>query len=384
VRPGNVIVIGAGIGGLSAAIALQRSGVGVTVFERSTDLRNVRVGGGFHIWANAVRALRELGLAERSQELGAQIEITRFMNPRGRVLAEWPCGEIGRTLGAPDVGLSRAALQGMLVEGAGGVEIRTGMECTGFEQDEDGVTVRFADGHEERGAALIGADGLRSVVRGQLFGATAPDYAGYTQWQTAIDRGDLLPAGDEHVIFGPGLRTVMHHTDDQRLFWAAVTYGPEGGGAVKERPKAILLELFREFPERFLTAVEATPDAEVTGLDVYERKPIKRWGEARVTLLGDAAHPMTTNTSQGGNQAIEDGVVLARCLKDGSDPASALRDYEARRIPRTSALVKRSHAAARTGAWADPLRCRIRDVMMRVVLSGVALKDHRKLVSADL
>jgi 2-polyprenyl-6-methoxyphenol hydroxylase-like FAD-dependent oxidoreductase len=384
VLQGKVIVVGAGVGGLSAAIALSRSGLDVTVFERSEDVCSVRVGGGFHIWANAIRALSEVGLAERAQEVGAHIEVTRFMNPRGQVLAEWPCGEIGRALGAPDVGLSRAGLQNMLVQAAQGVDIRAAMEYEGFEQDAEGVTARFADGSEARGAVLIGADGLSSAVRAQLFGARDPDFAGYTQWQSAIDAGDALPAGEEHVVFGPGSRSVMHHIDDGHLFWAAATYGPEGGGSVQESPKAALLERFREYPPLLLESIEATPEAEITGLDIYDRKPIKSWTEGRVTLLGDAAHPMTTNTSQGGNQAIEDGVVLARCLRDAPDTATGLRDYEAHRIPRTSAIVKRSHAASKTGAWSDPVRCRIRDAMMRVVLGRVALKGHREFVAGEL
>lgn len=366
-------------------MALRLKGLTVTVFERSSDIRKVQVGGGFHVWTNAMRALNEIGLGETARELGSPLERTRFLNHHGKLLAEWPCGAIGRELEAQDVGLSRAALQGMLVEGVSDGDVRTGMECTGFEQDADGVTARFSNGQEERGDVLVAADGLRSTVRGQLFGPTEPDFAGYTQWQTTTERGaDLIPAGDEHVIFGPALRGVMHHVDEGLLFWAAVTYGPEGGGAVAEAPKATLLERFADFPDALQAAIDATPEENFSGLDIYDRKPLDRWGDGRVTMLGDAAHPMTTNTSQGGNQALEDAVVLAGCLGEASDHATALREYEARRIPRTSSAVKRSHMAAKTNAWNDPVRCRARDLITTVVFRTVALKDHRKFVAAEL
>jgi 2-polyprenyl-6-methoxyphenol hydroxylase-like FAD-dependent oxidoreductase len=146
----------------------------------------------------------------------------------------------------------------------------------------------------------------------------------------------------------------------------------------------MLLERFADWPAPFAQAVEGTPEEDITGLAVFDRKPVKSWGSGRVTLLGDAAHPMTTNTSQGGNQAIEDAVVLAGCLEREPDVAKALRKYEERRIARTTKLVKRSHQAANMNAWRDPVRIRFRDVLFSNVLPRVGLSDLRKDVAVEL
>jgi len=381
-----VLVVGAGIGGLTAFVALRAAGVDAAVFEQAEQAGATLVGGGFHIWPNGVKALRELGLDETARGVGARIERTEYHSYRGRKLAQWPVGEIARSLDAFDVGIGRAELLAMLLGAAGAEQIQSGAKLVDFDDDGYGVTARFADGREERGDALVGADGLRSVVRAKLLGAAEPDYVGYVQWQTLIEAADqLLPDGVERVTFGPGSRAVMHHVSGGRLFWACVLYGPASDGGRPPGRKARLLELFRGWPEPIATAIEATPEEQINGLPVFDRKPVATWGRGRVTLLGDAAHPMTTNTSQGGNQAIEDGVLLGRMLKGvQGNPSATLRAYEQRRIARTTPLVQNSRFISNLNAWRDPVRVLLRDNLYAVVLGRKALKDQRKAVAAPL
>jgi len=254
-----------------------------------------------------------------------------------------------------------------------------------FADDSEGVTVRFEDGREERGEILVGADGLRSVVRSKLLGSQEPDYAGYVQWQTLISGAeDLFPRGVERLTFGPAARTVMHHVGAGRLFWACVIYCPIENGGKPGGRKARLLEQFRSWPEPIPAAIDATPEEQIVGLPIFDRKPVANWGRGRVTLLGDAAHPMTTNTSQGGNQAIEDGVLLGRLLGGAKDPAGALRTYEQRRIARTTPLVKNSRLISNMNAWGDPIRVGVRDIMFTVVVPRKGLSELRKAVAAPL
>lgn len=381
----RALVVGGGIGGVSAAIALRRAGLEVDVFEKVGDPTRTQVGGGFHLWGNAVRAVRELGLEEKVRGIGATIERTEFHSSTGRQLAVWPVAEVSGAVGATDFGVSRAELQRTLHGSVGDGIVRSGAELTEFSQDEEGVTATFADGREERGDLLVGADGIRSTVRAQLLGAAPPDYAGYTQWQTVTaGPSDLIDHGTERVTFGRGLRTVVHHVGGGRLFWAAVTYGPEADAGRPPGRKEMLLRRFGSWPAPITEAIDGTPEEDITGLAVFDRQPVKRWGEGRLTLLGDAAHPMTTNTSQGGNQAIEDAVILARCLGEESDVAHALRRYEDQRIPRTSPLVKRSRSAARMNAWSDPVRCRFRDVLFSFALQRPALSELRETVAGGV
>src|SRR5262249_20193593 len=198
------------------------------LFEQQEDLRKIQVGGGIHMWANAMQALRHIGVADDVAAAGARIRRTEFRTWKGASLAAWPIEEVATAHGTQDVGIGRGDLEQVLIEAQTG-EVRTGMRCTGFEQDGTGVTARFEDGTEERGALLVGADGIRSTLREQLLGPAAPRYAGYAQVQALVDgKANLLPDGIERVVFGRGRRAVMHPVGGGALFWAAAVYEPEG------------------------------------------------------------------------------------------------------------------------------------------------------------
>ncbi len=376
--------MGGGIGGLATAYGLMQQGREVLVFEQASDVRKIQLGGGFHIWTNAARALRQLGLYEQVQAIGAPIDATDYLTDKGKPLASWPVAEIARENGVVDVGVSRQDLQALLVEAVGVQHIRLGARCTGFQQDHEGVRVKLADGSEEQGALLVGADGLRSTVRAQIHGEQEPHYVGYTQWQSLIPGVDeLLPPRAERVLFGAGSRAVLHHVGGERLFWAAVLYGaPDGPEA--QSGKDALLRRFAGWQEPVTAAIAATAEESIARLQIYDRKPLSSWGTGRVTLLGDAAHPMTTNLSQGACQTLEDAAVLTRCLGEARDVGSALQAYERARIERTTPVVKQSALLARTGALKRPLACAARDRMTALTLGGPALKAHRRFVAVEL
>ncbi len=380
----RALIVGGGIGGLAIACGLLRQGRDVTVFEQASDVRKIQLGGGFHIWTNAARALQQLGLYERVQAIGAPLEATDYLTAKGKPLASWPVAEIARENGVVDVGVSRQDLQTLLVEAVGVDRIRLGARCTGFQQDGEGVRLALSDGSQEQGSLLIGADGLRSRVRAQIHGEHEPHYVGYTQWQSLIpDEGYALPQGAERVLFGAGSRAVLHHVGGERLFWAAVLYGELHGPQAKAG-KDVLLQRFAGWQQPITSAIAATADEQIARLQIYDRKPISSWGVDRVTLLGDAAHPMTTNLSQGACQTLEDAAVLTRCLGEREEIQPALRAYEQIRIKRTTAVVKQSALLARTGALKRPLACAARNRMTALTLNGPALRAHRRFVAVEL
>ncbi len=379
----RALVVGGGIGGLATAHALVSQGIDALVFEQVDDVRKIQLGGGFHIWTNAARALQRLGLYDQVQAIGAPLDVTEYRTHSGRLLATWPVGEIARENGLVDVGVSRQDLQALLVEAVGPDRIRLGARCTGFEQDGAGVRLTFADGHEERGSLLIAADGLRSTIRAQLHGEHPPRYAGYTQWQSLVsDEGCPLPPRDERVLFGPGSRAILHRVGGGRLFWAVVLYGPQDG-PVSQAGRGTLLERFAGWQEPLVAALAATPPEDIARLQIYDRSPLSSWGVGRVTLLGDAAHPMTTNLSQGACQVLEDAVALARCLRGVDDTVAALRSYEQMRIRRTTPLVKQSARIARVGALRNPLLCALRNRATAFTLGGPGLKAQRRFVAVE-
>ncbi len=363
--PAKVMVAGAGIGGLSAAIALRRAGFEVVVFERAPELGEV--GAGLLLAANAQKALGRLGLAGAVASLGTPSSAFEVRSWRGRVLAGNPAGELDKKLGTSTVAVHRADLQALLIREAGEGTLRLGAEVEGFGQDAGGVMVSLAGGVEERADLLVGADGLRSRVRASLFGPTSPRYAGYTAWRAVVEPGEqLLPRGTGFESWGRGARFGCAHVGGGGVYWFATRNAPEGEGDGQPGgptgTKAALLRRFGGWHRPIGDLIGAAHEDAILRTDIYDREPLaERWGQGGVTLLGDAAHPMTPDLGQGAAQAMEDAVVLARSLREAGDTAEALRRYERLRSARAAMVVLRSRRVGRIGQLENPLLCLLRD-----------------------
>ncbi len=188
------IVIGAGIGGLSAAIALRKAGIETAVFERARELKEI--GAGLSLAPNATKAFKELGLTNALQGIGAPVRVGEIRTWRGELLSRLPVWQLDQKMGAQTAAVHRADLQKVLLRELGDGAVRLGAACTGFEQDVEGVRAFFADGTEERADLLVGVDGLHSTIRQGLLGDGAPRYAGYTAWRAVVAPEDeIVPAG---------------------------------------------------------------------------------------------------------------------------------------------------------------------------------------------
>jgi 2-polyprenyl-6-methoxyphenol hydroxylase-like FAD-dependent oxidoreductase len=358
----RAIVIGGGIGGLAAAIGLRQAGYRVEVYERAPKLKEV--GSGLSLWSNALAALCRLGVLEKVRELGVSGQRGAFRTPDGRILLEMKSAHHGdRSADDIILLLHRAELLGVLLDAVGRDAVQVGAHCTGLIQDADGVTARFEDGREARGDVLVGADGLRSVVREALFGPSRPRYAGYTTWR-AIAPFDLdrLTPGES---WGRGKRFGQWGMSGGRAYWYATQSVPEGQGDPPQGRKCGLLDLFRGWHAPIEELIEATDESVILRNDVYDRPPLPHWSVGRATLLGDSAHLMTPDMGQGACQAIEDAVILGDCLRDVADIPAALRKYEFRRIPRTRRVVHESRQAGKIAQWSNPLACRFREALLR-------------------
>jgi 2-polyprenyl-6-methoxyphenol hydroxylase-like FAD-dependent oxidoreductase len=311
---------------------------------------------------------------------GAPIEWFKEYTAKGEQLTAWPVGQMSREIGVPSVCLDRDALLGVLVGALDDGAIRAGMECVGFCQDTTGVTARFADGGEERGDLLIGADGIRSVVRRRLRGTSDPRYAGYTAWRAIIPFTDPQAPEDTFAeTWGRGKRFIHYPVGGGRHYLSCFMAVPEDMPEPSEGRRAMLLKRYARWLAPTRALIEATPDEEIHRTAIVAHLPLRRWGEGRVTLLGDAAHPMTPNLGQGACQAIEDAVVLAKCLREGSgDLTAALRAYEARRKGRTASIMMRSLGIGLTGRIKHPLAVTVRDRLSKVMFNTVALKGQRQ------
>ena len=374
----KAIIAGGGIGGLAAAVALGRAGVGVVVFERAPELEEI--GAGITLWANATRALKGLGVYEEVRAAGAGELGGELRSWRGEMILEIPADELRTRFGEANLAVHRADLRGALLAALPEGTVRLGRELVGFAQNGGEVVARFAAGREERGDLLVGADGIHSSVRAQLFGRRPPRYAGYTAWRGVADAVEgRLPEGVGLSLWGRGSEFGLVGIGQDRFYWFATKNAPEGEAESAAGRKRQVLDLLAGWYQPARAAVEAAGDSKILRNDIYDREPLRNWGAGRVTLLGDAAHPMTPNLGQGACQAIEDAVVLARCLDGGGEVPHSLRLYEGRRVRRTAGIVKRSRLVGRLVQLESPPLCRLRDAIARRTSARAHLRQYEEI-----
>jgi 2-polyprenyl-6-methoxyphenol hydroxylase-like FAD-dependent oxidoreductase len=376
--PKHVLIAGAGIGGLTLACALRKAGIAATVFERADALR--RVGAGIIVQMNAAVALRRIGLCDAVAGAGASPTDSAILQPSGESITRLPVDQLQRELGAPMVCIHRARLQALLLEHAGPEHVQLGRAVTGFQDSGHGVTVTLSDGSTATGDVLVGADGLRSVVRHGLLGDEPLRYSGYTSWRGVAPEVPGLRPGQLSETWGRGARFGVVPIGGGEVYWFATLNAPAGGQDAPGEARALLQQLFGGWHAPIPELLAATPEDAIFRTDIHDRPPLGRWSRGRVTLLGDAAHPMTPNLGQGGCQAIEDAVVLAECLARAGTVEDALAAYEHRRRERANRFVSRSWSLGRLAQLESPAGRFVRDALFRLVPSSLAARGVRDAV----
>jgi 2-polyprenyl-6-methoxyphenol hydroxylase-like FAD-dependent oxidoreductase len=387
----KAIVIGAGIGGLSCAIALRMTGWDVTVYERAPELREV--GAGISIWANALRSLDHLGAGDAVRAVGRAVTRGEFLRADGRVILSYDPGEFERKLQLPaTVTMTHraeliAALASCLPSGV----VRCGRTLADVRIAEDRAVARFAEGGEESADLLVGADGLNSTVRDCVYPNDArrpPRYSGYTAWRgVASAPSEVVRPGYVAEVWGRGQRFGIASLPDgpggARVYWWATKNVPSNGREPDER--AYLLSRFspREWASPVPQLLEATPSGTVIRGDILDRPPRRAWSRGPVVLVGDAAHPTTPNLGQGGCMAIEDAPVLARCLNGSRGIPGGLARFEAERFKRTSAITAESWRLGWLGQRSNPVVCAVRDFCFGLAPQQVAFKMMLKWTRHD-
>ena len=336
----KILIAGAGIGGLTAAIALKQAGFGVHVFERAREIR--AIGAGISIQMNAMAAIDRLGLSQPIRDAGNVIKMAKLVRPDKSPISKVPFHRISESTGFPFVSIHRGKLQEILLDVLGEDRVSTGWEVDEIQQSNGHVQIRFPNGEFEQGDLLIGADGINSKVREYLHGSGEKRYTGYTAWRGICPNPDATPRDTFYEIWGNRQVFGFVPVDDQLVYWFATKYAPPGesdNGDAKEE----VLKRFGQYFEPVPALIESTPPEFLIRNDIYDRKPLKSWSRQHVTLLGDAAHPMTPNLGQGGCQAIEDAIILAELLRQHpGDVPHALQLYESKRRRRTKEFVKLS------------------------------------------
>jgi salicylate hydroxylase len=352
----HVLIAGGGIGGMSAALALLRAGIQVSIYEQAPELKEV--GAGIQLSPNGCRALDELGVFAQLKQLSCDPVRKEFRI--WNTGEAWPMFDLGahviKEYGYPYLTVYRPDLLSVL---AGAVEaidptvIHLGKRIMGCSQDDLTATLTFEDGSTATGDVLIGADGWRSVIRTDLWGDMSPQFSGMVAWRSIIPMNTLPKHLQESVgttWIGPGAHVVTYPLHGGEIMnFVATVEGKTWDVKAPTMPgeKSECLEDFAGWHEDVMTYINAAPQLLKWALVVGE--PIPAWTKGRITLLGDACHATLPFLAQGAVHSIEDAVVLTRCLLAESDADKALLRYEAARIERTSKMVR--GATANTGRF---------------------------------
>lgn len=365
----KIAIVGGGIGGLTAALALRQAGFDVDVYEQAAVLREV--GAGVAVGSNAVRVLHRLGLADAVRAVGVASQSWDHRDwHSGAVLGRLPLADFALVRwGAPFYNMHRADLHDALRAAVGDRHITFGARCVSVDEQDETVTVTFDDGRQARANLVIGADGIHSVVREYVAGPDQPTSWGQIAWRGLAP----APVGREvglemrqHLFLGPGAMFVTYYVASGRLVnWVGFVpsdgWREESWSTRGDRDEALMFYA-RWHPQ--VRALIAGTEA-VFKWALFDRPPLETWTRGRVTLLGDAAHPMLPFMGQGAAQSIEDGWVLARCLAaDRDDPPRGIRTYAARRREGAAALQTASRNAGGQLQLSDPAEVGARNARM--------------------
>lgn len=377
----KVIVIGAGLGGLTAAGALHQRGIEAVVLEQATQLGEI--GAGVQLAPNALKVLRALGLEQRAAEIGFE--------PTAHVVRNWKTsdmlaytpykGVLRDVFGAAYYGYHRADLHELLRSAVPPEAIRLSARCTGIREEGGRAIVQLADGTELQADAVIGADGIHSAVRRSMFGDAAPRFTGNACWRgmtpvSALPPGLIPP--DMTVWFGPGASVVYYYIRGGSIInWMAAfesdDWAEESWTAEGTREEAVAR--FADWHPTITSLISQSDRYLKWGL--FDRDPLPQWSKGRVTLMGDACHPMLPYLAQGACMALEDGYAVADALsKHGRDVAGALGSYEQARRGRTARVQMLARARSIENHLRDETSMRARDERFARIRAEAAGGKH--------
>ena len=380
----KVIIIGAGIGGLTTGIALKQAGYEVTIYERVSTLRPA--GAGISLWSNGVKVLNRLGLGDKMAAIGGQMNRMEYRSHRDEPLSNVDLQPLFGKVGQRPYPVARTDLQEMLLSSFGPDDVHLGMKCTAVEQTEEKATAIFEDGSRATGDVIVAADGIRSAARGYVLGRSLSlRYAGYVNWNGLVPADPALCESDNWVLYvGEGKRASMMPVGGDRFYYFFGVPIPIGSQTEPENRRAELANYFSGWPKPVQTLIETLDPAASNRLEISDIDPPERLVKGRIALLGDAAHATTPTLGQGGCQAMEDALVLAQFLMTTNiSVADALERYEQARKPRTAKLVMKARKRTdviygkdegETQDWYEQLKEEdpeaVRNALEKVILGG--------------
>lgn len=363
----KAIIIGAGMGGMSAALALEQAGYATEVYEAVTEIRPV--GAAISLWPNGIKCLNTLGLHDAIARLGGNMAAMAYLDGHDATpLTQFSLAPLVTAVGEAPYPVARAELQRLLLSAYGRDRVHFGKRICRVEQDDDGVTAHFEDGSQAHGDLLVAADGTHSVVRPYVLDRTVTRrYAGYVNWNSLVAADDNIAPLDQWTTFvAEGKRVSLMPIAGHRFYVFFDVPLPQGLAEDRTSLKCDLARYFKGWAHPVQQLIDRLDPESTNRIEIHDIEPFERLVKGRVALLGDAGHSTTPDIGQGGCAAMEDAIVLAQTLRTHSlGIEDALLRYEARRIDRVRDLVLKARRRcdvthgvdpAETQAWYDALR----------------------------
>ncbi|MDA1178057.1 MAG: FAD-dependent monooxygenase [Planctomycetota bacterium] len=378
----KVIVVGGGIAGLTSAVALQQLGWDVEIHEAADGFRPV--GKGIWVPTNAMQELEQIGLASPVSAAGWPLERIQIRTRWGKTLSTIDLKRVEREYGHTTIAIRREDLIRNLASALPSDSFHFDRRFVGFQNSTDQVVARFADGSNALGDLLIGADGIHSAVREQLIPGVRLRYTGQTCCR-GISTFEL-PADLSKTcweVWGGSERFGFSSLGSNLVYWfAPMTRLPSQTGLTSVvLPK--LQEMYSHFPEPIPELLAHSSASEVITTDLYDFLPISKWYAGRTVLIGDAAHAMTPNLGQGGAQAIEDGIALAREIGRHQTLNNALAAFEKQRMPRTKWISRLAWRLGQVAHWTNPVATLARDFALQLTPTYVNRMQLGRLFAFD-
>lgn len=378
----NVVIIGAGMGGLTTGIALKKFGHQVRIFEQTEKI--LPVGAAISLWSNGVKCLNYLGLTDKIAKLGGQMDDLAYVDGlTGDVMTQFSLLPLIEEVGQRPYPVARADLQNMLMDEFGRDQIYLGKKMVSLEDKTDSVEVHFADGSSTQADLLIGADGTHSLTRTYVLGQQVQRrYAGYVNWNGLVEISeDLAPAQQWTTYVGEGKRASLMPVADGKFYFFLDVPLPAGLDNNRDEYKKLLKQYFVDWCQPVQQLIERLDPQKTNRLEIHDIEPFTQFYKGRVVILGDAAHSTTPDIGQGGCQAMEDAIYLARSLQINTlGLEDALRRYQNKRNERANELVLRARKRcdvthmkdeAVTQAWYEELRREQGGHIMQGIISNI-------------
>ncbi len=340
----EIAIIGAGMGGLTTGIALKKFGHQVTIYEQAEQI--LPIGAAISLWSNGVKCLNYLGLTEQVAKLGGQMNDLAYIDGlNGEVMTQFSLAPLIEEVGQRPYPVSRAELQNMLMDAFGRQDIQLGKKMVSIEDKGQHVEIGFQDGSTASAALLIGADGTHSMTRQYVLGKQVERrYAGYVNWNGLVEISeDLAPAQQWTTFVGEGKRASLMPVAEHRFYFFFDVPLPAGLENQRSEYKTLLKQYFSGWCPQVQRLIDSIDEQKTNRVEIHDIEPFTQFYKGRVVILGDAAHSTTPDIGQGGCQAMEDAVYLARALQINTlGLEDALKRYQNKRNERANELLLRA------------------------------------------